>query len=54
MTTYTDLISEFNKTKYDFIRNFQSERNVILLAIGGSRSYGTDTENSDWDWRGWH
>lgn len=52
MTTYTDLISEFNKTKYDFIRNFQSERNVILLAIGGSRSYGTDTENSDWDWRG--
>lgn len=52
MTTYADLISEFNKTKYDFIRNFQSERNVILLAIGGSRSYGTDTENSDWDWRG--
>lgn len=52
MTTYTDLISEFNKTKYDFIRSFQSERNVILLAIGGSRSYGTDTENSDWDWRG--
>lgn len=52
MTTYTDLISEFNKTKYDFIRNFQSERHVILLAIGGSRSYGTDTENSDWDWRG--
>ena len=52
MTTYTDLISEFNKTKYDFIRNFQSERHFILLAIGGSRSYGTDTENSDWDWRG--
>lgn len=28
------------------------ENNLILLALAGSRSYGTNTSESDWDWRG--
>lgn len=26
--------------------------NLILLTVSGSRLYGTETETSDWDWRG--
>jgi predicted nucleotidyltransferase len=52
MTTNKDLKNEFKKEKYDFIRTFENERNIILLGIGGSRGYGTDNKVSDWDWRG--
>jgi len=52
MTTNKDLKNEFKKEKYDFIRNFETQRPIILLGLGGSRGYGTDNEESDWDWRG--
>lgn len=30
----------------------QIEKNIILLALSGSRAYRTNTEESDYDWRG--
>ena len=33
---------------YDFLRaNEHLGSNIILLGLGGSHAYGTDTENSD-------
>lgn len=41
------------RPEYDFIRTHpRLGKNIILLGLGGSRAYGTQTENSDWDWRG--
>ena len=38
---------------YDFLRaNEHLGSNIILLGLGGSHAYGTDTENSDLDIRG--
>ena len=38
---------------YDFLRmNEHLGNNIILLGLGGSHAYGTDTENSDLDIRG--
>lgn len=42
-----------NKSEYDFLRqNIHLGNNIILLGLSGSRAYGTQTENSDWDVRG--
>lgn len=45
-----------NKVKsdeYDFLRNNDRlKENIILLGLGGSHAYGTETENSDVDVRG--
>ena len=39
--------------EYDFLTtNSYLNKNVCLLCLGGSRAYGTNTENSDWDIRG--
>lgn len=39
--------------EYDFLTtNSHLNKNVCLLCLGGSRAYGTNTENSDWDIRG--
>ena len=47
-------IKKLLKSKhYDFLRvNEHLESNIILLGLGGSHAYGTDTENSDLDIRG--
>ena len=40
-------------SKYDFLRNDQHlGKNIILLVVGGSHSYGTNVETSDIDIRG--
>ena len=39
--------------EYDFLRtNEHLGRNIILLGLGGSHAYGTETETSDLDIRG--
>jgi len=47
-------LKELLKNKeYDFLRTHKSlGNNIILLVMGGSRSYGTNTPNSDYDMRG--
>ena len=47
-------IKKLLKSKhYDFLRvNEHLGSNIILLGLGGSHAYGTDTENSDLDIRG--
>ena len=47
-------IKEMIKTKpYDFLRTNQHlGKNIILLGLGGSYSYGTNNEDSDVDVRG--
>ena len=53
MTTKEDLINEIRNDKYIFLKeNVHLNKNIILFGIGGSRAYGTSTNNSDWDWRG--
>lgn len=40
-------------SEYDFLRNNKNlNKNIILLGLGGSHSYGTSNENSDIDIRG--
>ena len=39
-------------SEYDFLRNNKNlNKNIILLGLGGSHSYGTSNENSDIDIR---
>lgn len=50
-------LDEIKKTvsgeEYSFLReNVHLGKNIILLGLGGSHAYGTDTENSDLDVRG--
>lgn len=49
-----DEIKQLLKTEpYDFLRNDQHlGSNIILLTLGGSHAYGTETEHSDLDIRG--
>lgn len=38
-----------NSPTYDFLRNdLHLGKNLILVTLGGSYAYGTNTENSDW------
>lgn len=49
----TDYIKEIQKPEYNFLReNEHLGNNIILLGLGGSHAYGTNTENSDLDVRG--
>lgn len=53
MTTLLDMKKEIINEKYDFLKtNKHLGENIILLGLGGSRGYGLDNDNSDWDWRG--
>ena len=42
-----------NSTEYSFLReNEHLGKNIILLGLGGSHAYGTNTDLSDLDVRG--
>ncbi|KAJ52609.1 putative nucleotidyltransferase [Clostridium tetanomorphum] len=44
---------KLNSNEYDFLRNnYNLNNNIILLTLGGSYSYGLNSENSDLDIRG--
>ena len=48
-----EIKKKVNSDEYDFLRtNEHLGENIILLVLGGSHAYGTDTENSDIDIRG--
>lgn len=48
-----DIRDKLKSDEYEFLAsNTHLGRNIILLALGGSRAYGTNTENSDIDIRG--
>lgn len=52
MTT-DEIKDELKKENYDFLRsNEHLGDNIVLLGLGGSYAYGTNTENSDIDIRG--
>lgn len=50
----SDMIKKILKSKkYGFLReNKQLGKNIVLLTLGGSHAYGTNTKNSDLDIRG--
>lgn len=51
--TVTEIKAELKTEKYNFLRTHKNlGRNIILLGLGGSYSYGTSNENSDIDVRG--
>ena len=48
-----DIKNKINSDEYNFLRNDNHlKTNIILLGLGGSHAYGTETENSDVDVRG--
>lgn len=48
-----EMRKSLNDAKYDFLRSDENlGKNIILMGLGGSYAYGTDTENSDVDIRG--
>ena len=48
-----EIKKSLNDSKYDFLRLDENlGKNIILIGLGGSYAYGTDTENSDVDIRG--
>ena len=49
----SEIKAEIKKPEYDFLeKNEQLGKNIILLGLGGSHAYGTNTETSDLDIRG--
>lgn len=47
-----DYKAKINTTDYDFLRTDNRIQNLMILGLGGSHAYGTNTENSDLDVRG--
>ena len=53
MATMNDIKSMLSTPSYDFLsKNEHLGSNIILLTLGGSHAYGTNTETSDIDIRG--
>ena len=53
MTTHEEMLQTIHQPDYDFIRNNPKlGDNIMLLGLGGSRSYGVEKQSSDWDFRG--
>ena len=51
--TIDEIKNKVKSDEYDFLRNNDRlKENIILLGLGGSHAYGTETENSDVDVRG--
>lgn len=51
--TLQEIKQILNSTEYSFLKdNEHLGKNIILLGLGGSHAYGTNTENSDLDIRG--
>lgn len=51
--TITEIKQKIDSKEYDFLRtNEHLGNNIILLGLGGSHAYGTNTESSDLDVRG--
>lgn len=51
--TVEEIKKKLNNQEYDFLRTDEHlGENIILLGLGGSYAYGTNTESSDIDCRG--
>ena len=51
--TIDKIKNKINSDEYSFLRdNYRLKENIILLGLGGSHAYGTETEGSDLDVRG--
>ena len=49
----SEIKAEIKKPEYDFLeKNEHLGKDIILLGLGGSHAYGTNTETSDLDIRG--
>ena len=49
----SEIKAEIKKPEYEFLeKNEHLGKNIILLGLGGSHAYGTNTETSDLDVRG--
>ena len=51
--TISEIYDKLTSKEYDFLRTDKRLKdNIILLGVGGSHSYGTNTPESDLDIRG--
>lgn len=53
VTDNKEVLSMLKSEDYDFLKtNHYLNDNILLLSLGGSRAYGTNLPESDWDVRG--
>jgi len=51
--TIEQIKEKLRSEEYDFLRKDKNlDNNIIILTVGGSHAYGTNTETSDLDIRG--